>query len=105
MQQPANAPEAAASQAVFAGAEIPASPAVCKDCGVIESKSEADIHGEGVGLAALGALLAFAGFKVMKVVGAIQYGWQRIFLTGTQLAGQAQRWVSAPKRVCRKTSF
>ena len=30
------------------------------------------MHGEDIGLAALGVLLAVAGFKVMKVVGAVQ---------------------------------
>ena len=30
------------------------------------------MHGEGIGLAALGVLLVVAGFKVMTIAGAIQ---------------------------------
>jgi hypothetical protein len=32
------------------------------------------MHGEGIGIAAVGLLLVVAGFKVMTFVGAIQQG-------------------------------
>ena len=58
----------------YAVSEPSPAQAECPECRVIESKREVDLHGEGIGLAALGALLFLAGFKVMKTVGAVQPG-------------------------------
>jgi hypothetical protein len=77
IQQPAKAYVAAATcQDAVAGGEPPPAPVQvgCAECRVIEPKREADVHGEGLGFAALGALLVFAGFKIMKISGAIQHG-------------------------------
>lgn len=78
-QQPADAQEVPPCEApvcddpVAGEEEEPApSQAVCTDCTAIESTREADAHGEGIGLAAVGLLLAVAGFKVLKTLGAIQ---------------------------------
>jgi hypothetical protein len=73
-QQPANAYEAPACQAACAGGERPPAQTGCPECRVIESTRQADAHGEGIGIAAVGVLLAVAGFKVMKLAGAIQQG-------------------------------
>lgn len=71
-QKPAKAHEATAFQEPWAGGERPPAPVGCVECGVIESTREVDMHGEGIGLAALGVLLVVAGFKVMTIAGAIQ---------------------------------
>jgi hypothetical protein len=52
----------------------PPTPVECADCGVIEPFRETDAHREDIGLAALGALLLLAAFKVAKVAGALQHG-------------------------------
>jgi hypothetical protein len=44
----------------------------CPECAVIAPTREVAIHSDGIGLAAVCALLAFAAFKVTNVVGTIQ---------------------------------
>ena len=73
-QQRATAPETPVCRETYAVSEPSPAQAECPECRVIESTREVDLHGEGIGLAALGALLFFAGFKVMKTVGAVQPG-------------------------------
>lgn len=66
--------EAPACRAACAGGERPPAQTGCPKCGVIELAREADMHDEGIGFAAVGVLLAVAGFKVMKIAGALQQG-------------------------------
>jgi hypothetical protein len=73
-QQPASAHELPGCQETQAVAERPPAQVECPECRMIEAKREADIHGEGLGLAALGVLLFLAGFKVMRSVPTFQTG-------------------------------
>lgn len=73
-QQPASAHELPGCQETQAVVERPPAQVECPECRMIEAKRDADIHGEGIGLAALGVLLFLAGFKVMRSVPTFQTG-------------------------------
>lgn len=74
-QQPASASETAVCREETPAVSEPSPPrAECPDCRVIEAAPDVEVHGENIGLAALGVLLLLAGFKVMKTVGTAQVG-------------------------------
>jgi hypothetical protein len=72
LRPPAPVFEAPACQAACAVDEGPPAQVGCPECAAIAPTREIPIHGDGIGLAAVCALLAFAAFKVTNVVGTIQ---------------------------------
>jgi hypothetical protein len=71
IQQPVTAYKVPVCQEACAGGERAPIQVEWAEYRVVESTREVDRHGEGMGLAAVGVLLVVAGFKVMKIVGAI----------------------------------
>jgi hypothetical protein len=72
LQRAASAHEPPVCQATCAGVERPPAQVPCADCREIESPRRVDMDSEGFGIAAIGMLLLVAGFKVMKMAGALQ---------------------------------